>query len=109
MLKVRYELATEVTMPDGTVRQLSEEEPLIAVERRGILTYYLLPGPFTELGVAALNASAEELFAGGEWFQLWKGEIIGAHTDEPEIKGGNCDGRIHRGPLVDQTPGPRHR
>jgi hypothetical protein len=111
MLKVRYVLAYEVEMPDGSMRQLTEDAPLVALERRGILTYHLLPGPFTEVGVAALNASAEELIAGGQWFQLWRGQIIGAHTpeDENENNGGGDGGRLRRGSLVDQAPGSRHR
>lgn len=99
MLKVRYQLAYSVTMPDGEERELSEEQPLIILEGRGELVHYLLPGPFTESGVKALNVAVKELIAGGQWFQLWRGDIIGLHT--PETDGGKRGG-VHRGSLVHQ-------
>lgn len=83
MLKVRYQLAYSVTMPDGEERQLTEEEPLVVLEHRGAIDFYLLPGVFTEPGARALTAAAEQILAGGQWFQLWRGDIIGVHTPDP--------------------------
>ena len=42
------------------------------------------------------------LLAGGQWFQLWRGEIVSMHS--PELR--EFDARIHRGPLANQAPSP---
>lgn len=95
MLSVRYELVDDLTA----------EEPVEVRERRGSLDFRLCNGLFVPEGVAALNAAARQILAGEQWFQLWKGEVVGMNS--PEI--GGCHARVHRGPLVDQAPGPRHR
>ena len=92
MLSVTYEIA----------RDRPVDAPVKIVESRGRIQYELCGGLFLPEGVAALNSAAEKLLAGGQWFQLWKGEIVSMAS--PEIR--ECDGRLHRGPLVDQTAGP---
>ncbi|WP_275558605.1 hypothetical protein [Streptomyces sp. 5-6(2022)] len=81
------------------------EQPVEAEERRGNLRFKLYRGLFRPEGVAALNSTVQQLLAGGQWFQLWRGEIVSMHSPElREFK----DGRIHRGPLVDEKAGPRY-
>lgn len=74
-LTVRYVLASEVELPEGPLR-LTEEHPIVATEERGEITYHCLPGPFTEAGVRAQTAATAGILAGGQVFQLWRGEII---------------------------------
>lgn len=99
MLSVRYVLAYEVETPGGTV-ELTETDPVCVTERRGHVTFHCLPGPFTAEGVEALTAAAKKVLAGGQWFQLWQGDIIS--MDSPENDDGGCDGGVHRGPLVQE-------
>jgi hypothetical protein len=50
--------------------------PVDIRERKGAVTLYL-PGSATiEEIVQVLNPSIEEFLAGGQWFQLWHGEIV---------------------------------
>ncbi|GHJ21690.1 hypothetical protein ACH4LN_18165 [Streptomyces albus] len=84
---------------------LSIDEPVRVTETRGHITYELHSGLFLPEGVAALNSATRAILAGGQWFQLWKGEIISMETPELEARHAG----IHRGPLVDQEAGPRHR
>lgn len=94
MLDVQYQL--EDLHPDAPVR---------VVERRGSLRFDLCRGLFLPEGVAALNSAARLVLAGGQWFQLWRGEIVGMATPEP----GGRDAGLHRGPLAHQTTGPQDR
>lgn len=88
------------------LEDLDEDCPVEVRERRGRVTYRLANGLFLPEGVAALNCAARKLLAGGQWFQLWKGEIVSMNS--PAALGGYC-ARIHRGPLVDQEARPGHR
>ncbi|MEU2724005.1 hypothetical protein [Streptomyces smyrnaeus] len=83
---------------------LSVDEPVRVTETRGHITYELHNGLFRPEGVAALNSATRAVLAGGQWFQLWKGEIISMESPEQEERHAG----IHRGPLVDQEAGPRH-
>lgn len=106
MISVRYVLAYEVVTRYGLV-QLTEEEPVLVAEDRGKIIFHCLPGPFTPEGIAALNVAAAQVIAGGQWFQLWRGEIIS--LDSPQTDDRGADAGLHRGSLVDQAAGPRHR
>ena len=52
--------------------------------------------------VGALNTAIEEFLAGGQWFQLWKGEIVTMDSPEDPREGGTV-ARIHRGPVVHEA------
>lgn len=74
------------------------DEPVAVRETRGTLRFELYRGLFLPEGVVALNSVVQELLAGGQWFQLWRGEIVSMRS--PLFK--EPHGRIHRGSLVDQ-------
>lgn len=88
MLSVRFEY--------DDLNLCTEEEPVYAVERRGGITYKLYRGFFLPEGVAGLNSAACGVLSGGQWFQLWGGEIISINSPG---NGGRHAG-VHRGPLV---------
>ena len=48
----------------------------------GIVRLHVCPDASAEHFVRALNPSIERLLAGGQWFQLWQGEIV--TMDSPE-------------------------
>jgi hypothetical protein len=88
---VRYVL--DELLDDGEVR-LGQD--------RGLVVFSLSPTCFTPEGLAcdavgALTAAAQGIVEGGQWIQVWDGEIITMYDGED---GGGTDGRIHRGPLV---------
>lgn len=91
MLSVRFVYGDDRTTAD----------PVQVEERRGAVTYELCRGLFLPEGVAALNAVTSQILAGGQWFQLWKGEIVSMAS--PRTRG--CDGGIYRGPLVQEGSG----
>jgi len=80
---------------------LSEDAPVRIKEGRGWVNYELAGGLFLPEGVAALNSAVTQLLAGGQWFQLWRGEVITARS--PAFKGAR-HGRVYRGPLVQEGP-----
>ena len=80
------------------LKDLSETQPVEIEERRGQVRFMLSNGLFVPEGVAALNSAVRQLLAGGQWFQLWRGEIVSIAS--PEVRG-DC-ARIYRGPLVPQ-------
>lgn len=88
MLSVRYELA-----------DLPPDAPVRVIESRGTVTFQLSRELFTPEGVAALNSATQQILAGGQWFQLWKGEVVSMASQECK---GIVDAGLHRGPLVDQ-------
>lgn len=96
MLSVRYALT-----------DLPPDAPVQIREARGTVHYDLSRGLFLPEGVAALNSATTLLLEGGQWFQLWKGEIVSMYS--PSARRDDGDGRIHRGPLVDQAAGPQDR
>ena len=95
MLDIQYVYDTKRTF----------DEPVAVRETRGTIRFELYRGLFLPEGVAALNVATTQVLAGGQWFQLWRGEIVSMSS--PEFKE-FTDARIHRGPLVDQASGPDH-
>lgn len=82
------------------------EQPVSVRECRGSITYGLYRGLYLPEGVAALNASTHLILDGGQWFQLWKGEIVSMYSPETRE---DAHAGVHRGPLADQATGPIHR
>lgn len=94
MLKAHYTYDDELTF----------EDPVEVEERRGSIKFKLCRGLFLPEGVAGLNSAVRQLLAGGQWFQLWKGEVVSMAS--PELR--EFHAGLHRGPLADQTPRPRN-
>ncbi|MET9222432.1 hypothetical protein ABZX65_27210 [Streptomyces sp. NPDC003300] len=88
MLSIRY-----------VIDDLDPEMPVEVAERRGDVVYRLARGLFVPEGVAALNSATAAMLAGGQWFQLWRGDIISMNS--PESEGGRRGG-VHRGQVVSQ-------
>lgn len=84
----------------------SHDEPVAVRETRGQIRFELYRGLFLPEGVAALNSATQAILSGGQWFQLWKGEIVSMAS--PELREPPY-ARIHRGPLADEATGPRYR
>lgn len=78
----------------------TEEVPVQVRESRGNVTFELYRGLFLPRGVAALNSATSMVLAGGQWFQLWRGEVVS--MDSPEFRGFK-GARIRRGSVVDQA------
>lgn len=95
MLSVRYEL--DDLDPDKPA--LDPDIPVEVSERRGEVVYRLYRGMFVPEGVAALNSATAAILAGGQWFQLWRGDIVSMRS--PETKGA-FGGGVHRGQVVPQ-------
>jgi hypothetical protein len=74
-----------------------EDAPVRVLEGRGWVHYELSRGLFVPEGVAALNSATSLVLAGGQWFQLWRGDVV--QFDSPQVEG-LPHARIHRGPLV---------
>lgn len=94
MLSVIYEL-----------EDLPEDAPVRVKEGRGWVKYELSHGLFVPEHAAALEAATCKVLAGGQWFQLWRGDVVSLRS--PEVKG-MPHARIYRGSLVDQKAGPGH-
>ncbi|GGS41090.1 hypothetical protein F2B00_03240 [Streptomyces parvus] len=57
--------------------------PLVQIrERKGLVTVHVSRTATADEFAHALNPALEELLAGGQWFQLWQGEIITATASE---------------------------
>lgn len=84
---------------------LAEDAPIRVIEGRGWVHYELCRGLFVPEGVAALNTAAKQVLAGGQWFQLWRGDIVSMQSPGSE----GHDGWLHRGPLVHQASGSQNR
>lgn len=95
MLDIRFRYADD----------LQEDAPVRVFERRGSLTYDLCRGLYLPEGVAALNAAVEQVLSGGQWFQLWRGEIVSIAS--PSENDGGHDGGLHRRPLAHQATRPQ--
>lgn len=91
MLSVTYELA-----------DLPADAPVVVKEGRGRIKYELSRGLFVPEHAAALEAATAMVIAGGQWFQLWRGEVVSLTS--PELKG-VPHARVHRGPLVQEGAG----
>lgn len=79
MLSVRFVL-----------EDLPEDAPVRVKEGRGAITYELSRGLYRPEGVAALNTAVTQVLAGGQWFQLWRGDVVSLYS--PETKGAACQG-----------------
>jgi hypothetical protein len=51
-------------------------------ERCGVVRFHVCPDLYAEDLVRVLNPAVERFLAGGQWFQLWQGEIV--TMDSPE-------------------------
>lgn len=67
----------------GVVYLLEREEPggVVVRERRGLVRVLIDPALSTEEFAAAMNPATEEFLDGGQWFQLYAGEIIDMTPD----------------------------
>jgi hypothetical protein len=63
---LRIEYLLEMKEPDGTHIE----------ERKGLVSVYIDPSLNTAAFAAAMNPAAREFLAGGQWFQLYAGEIV---------------------------------
>jgi hypothetical protein len=93
VLRAIYELADD--LPPGMAVDLQESRGLIRIRVSSAATL--------EEALAALNPVAAEFLAGGQWFQLWEGEIVTMHSPDDPAEGGTV-ARIHRGPVVQARP-----
>lgn len=87
MLSVVYEL-----------EDLPEDAPVRVKEGRGWIKYELSHGLFVPEHAAALQAATGGLIAGGQWFQLWRGDVVSLLSSEKELP----HARVYRGPLVEE-------
>lgn len=53
-----------------------EEFPAFIEERKGLVSVYVDPALDVEEFAAAMNPATEKFLDGGQWFQLYAGEII---------------------------------
>ncbi|MEU0393880.1 hypothetical protein ABZ208_14055 [Streptomyces sp. NPDC006208] len=98
MLRVTYRL----------VDDLGPGEVVEIRERRGVVEIRICRTATLQQVVDTLNEVCEELLAGGQWFQLWKGEIV--TLDSPmDPRDGGTVARLHRGPLVQEGATGPHR
>jgi len=58
------------------------EAPVEIREHKGLVSLHVHPRTSTAMFLGTLNRSIEEFLAGGQWFQLWRGEIV--TMDSPE-------------------------
>lgn len=63
-LRIRYLL--EMRIPDASYVE----------ERKGLVSVYIDPSLDTPRFAASMNAATKDFLAGGQWFQLYAGEII---------------------------------
>lgn len=89
MLRVEYIL-----------EDLPDDAPVRVKEGRGNVRFELSRGLFLPEGVAALHSAGQAVLDGGQWFQLWRGEVVSMRS--PEI-GRRPRGRVYRGSLADQA------
>jgi hypothetical protein len=61
---------------------LKLEAPVEIREHKGYVALLVHPLTSTGMFIGTLNRSIEEFLAGGQWFQLWHGEIV--TMDSPE-------------------------
>ena len=57
----------------------------VALENKGIIEFHIDPALGTEQFAASINAAVGSLLAGGQWFQLYAGEIID-NSPEPAVR-----------------------
>lgn len=92
MLHVRYVLDEKI----------DADHAILLEESRGSVKVKLSPEVFSPQACAALNAASQEFLAGGQWFQLWHGEIVSMESPENPRQGGTV-ARLHRGPVVHEA------
>jgi hypothetical protein len=63
---LRVEYLLEMKEPEGTYIE----------ERKGLVSVYIDPALGTSGFAAAMNPATRNLLAGGQWFQLYAGEIV---------------------------------
>lgn len=71
-LSVRYVADPEVNIRTGVQIR----------EYRGVVRLHISPELPVELLILAVNPAIERFLAGGQWFQLWQGEIV--TMDDPD-------------------------
>lgn len=91
MLSIRFEL-----------EDLPEDAPVRVKEGRGWIRYELSRGLYRPEGVAALNSAVAQVIAGGQWFQLWRGDVVSLRSPEMRVV---PRARVRRGSLVQEGPG----
>lgn len=91
-VRVVFELATIVDGPPVQIR-----------ERKGTVNIHVDARATVDEFVGALNPAIEKFLMGGQWFQLWQGEIVDIDSPDNPHQGGTVAG-VHRGPLVHETP-----
>lgn len=98
MLRAVYELA-----------DLEDQDVAIEVkESRGLVRFLLSSAHYTQAQADQLSVVAAQLLAGGQWFQLWRGEIVSMESPE-DPRGRGTVARLHRGPLTQKAAQPHHR
>lgn len=65
-------------------RRLSDD-PVVLCEGKGILTYYVNPAVDVREFAAAITRVVKSLLDGGQWFQMYAGEIID-NSPEPAVR-----------------------
>lgn len=92
MLRVNYVLDDRI----------DAEHAMLLEESRGSIEVKLSPEVFSPQACAALNAAGQQFLSGGQWFQLWHGEIVSMESPEDPRHGGTV-ARLHRGPMVHEA------
>lgn len=95
MLSVYYEL-----------EDLPEDAPVRVKEGCGWVKYELSRGLFVPEHAASLEAATAKVIAGGQWFQLWRGDVVSLYSQEMK---GVPRARLHRGQMVQEGATGRQR
>jgi hypothetical protein len=80
-----------VASPDSPLRVTFElasptlEAPVDIREHKGHVALHVHPLTSTGMFIGVLNRSIEEFLAGGQWFQLWHGEIVTMDSPEADV------------------------
>jgi hypothetical protein len=95
-------LAVRYVMDDG----LPKGTPVRLKHERGRLTYRVSPRCLTPVGleigaIRFIEAAGQTMLRGGQWIQVWDGEIITMYDGGPSAEG-ESDGRIRRGQVVQE-------
>jgi hypothetical protein len=82
--------------------RIDADHAVVVEESRGSVEVRLSPEVFSDQACAALNAASQQFLAGGQWFQLWRGEIVSMESPEDPRQGGTV-ARLHRGQVVHEA------
>jgi hypothetical protein len=117
--------AGQLVCMQGEAHELPEGEPRLIVryvlddrvddgkvrlkQGRGWVTFSMSPSCFTLEGLAcnaadALTVAGQAILLGGQWIQVWDGEIITMYDGPDESQGKDSRGGVYRGSMADQTP-----